>query len=85
MDKNPQAETATPAAVSDDIVVVTVYEETQATYWVARKRFTDLELPNGRPEIDDSYDEEHTMAALEGLAPVEFAVTERQISFPTNA
>ncbi|MET0885810.1 MAG: hypothetical protein ABWX92_05100 [Mycetocola sp.] len=75
---------------SQEITVV-VYEEIESTYRVPLSRFRELNLPETRDELSDTtelqfndIDVDTLMDALEGIEPIEYAVQERRMSFPTD-
>lgn len=73
-------------------ITVVITEETRAVYKVPVSRLRDLQLPTTRDQLADTddlqhedIDEEMLMDAIDGIEPAEYAVQERQISFPTTA
>ncbi|MET0887244.1 MAG: hypothetical protein ABWX92_12405 [Mycetocola sp.] len=75
---------------SQEITVV-VYEEIESTYRVPVSRLRELNLPETRDELSDTtalqfndIDVDTLMDALEGIEPIEYAVQERQMSFPAD-
>jgi hypothetical protein len=80
-----QTKPGTPTASPEETITIAVREEIVSVYHVPVSRFLALELPTNNPRAEgEPYDEEQTMAALEGIEPIEYAVEERRISFPTD-
>jgi len=76
-------------AGTEATITFLIYEETTTTYKVPVTHLRALGLPATPEELSELHildiDDDSLFAAVEDIAPVEFAVTERQISFPTDA
>jgi hypothetical protein len=91
-DRHPPTKNDALNEAAEETVTIVVYEETLTTYRVPVEVLRDLGLPTTPEELSDTteltmqdIDEERIMDAVDGIKEFEFAVQERQISFPTDA
>jgi hypothetical protein len=96
MTETPKAETGAQNAATEETITIVVYEETVATYRVPVALLRDLDLPTTSEELTHALElntqdvmqdinEDTFMGIVEHIDLSDYAVQERQISFPTDA